>query len=67
MKKRKQKKSGGDTADLEKMILAKKEGAFNSFLNNLEAKYCTEEEPKSRKRKPGKADVEAPKKRVKKN
>lgn len=58
------KKPKSDTADLEKMILAKREGAFAGFLNKLEQKYCTEEEPKQKKRKVVKA--EEPGKRRKK-
>ena len=41
--KKEKEKSGGSMADLEKMILAKREGNFNSFLSNLEAKYCNDD------------------------
>ena len=34
------KEKGGSMEDLEKMILAKRENKFNSFLSNLEKKYC---------------------------
>ena len=37
---KKRKGPSNDTADLEKMILAKRQGAFQGFLNNLEQKYC---------------------------
>ena len=42
----------GSMADLEKMILAKRDNAFGGFLNYMADKYGGEEEPKvSKKRK----------------
>ena len=43
LKAKKEKAASGNMADLEKMILAKRQNGFTSFLDNLEKKYCNED------------------------
>ena len=55
--------------DLEKMILAKRQNGFDSFLNNLEKKYCKDvpdDEVENEADEDGWVDVNTTKKRVKK-
>lgn len=43
LKAKKEKAANGSMADLEQMILAKRQNGLTNFLNNLEKKYCGEE------------------------
>ena len=57
-------------ADLEKMILAKRQNQFSSFLGHLEQKYCQgegEAEVLGSEDEEGWADIENSQKRKKKN
>ena len=55
-KKQLQKKKESNMADLEKMILAKRENTFNSFLSTMEKKYCQEDSNEKKRKNPQKPE-----------
>jgi hypothetical protein len=60
LKAKKEKAANGSMADLEKMILAKRQNGLTSFINNLEKKYCGDEQEAD---EDGWMDTDTPKKR----
>ena len=60
LKAKKEKAANGNMADLEKMILAKRQNGLSSFINNLEKKYCG---PEQEADEDGWMDTDTPKKR----